>query len=82
MTRLNAAKLRWVSRVPETSMAAREELAKALEIQTQWQESADGELRWYSCQVELPQGQERWIIVSSKGSRTARSYHLATTGGT
>lgn len=68
MTRLNAAKLRWVSRVPETSMAAREELAKALEIQTQWQESADGELRWYSCQVELPQGQERWIIVSSKAS--------------
>ena len=68
MTRLNAAKLRWVSRVPETSVMAREELAKALQTQTSWQESADGQLRWYCCQVELPQGQERWVIVSSKAS--------------
>jgi len=65
---LNEAKLRWVSRVPETSMAAREELAKALQTPTQWQASADGQVRWYACQVELPHGQERWIIVSSKAS--------------
>jgi transposase len=68
MKRLNEAKLRWISRVPETSMVAREELAKALQTPTQWQVSADGELRWYTCQVELPQGQERWVIVSSKAS--------------
>jgi transposase len=68
MTRLNAAKLQWVSRVPETSITAREELAKALQTQTLWQESADGQLRWYCCQVELPHGQERWVIVSSKAS--------------
>jgi len=54
--------------VPETSITAREELAKALQTQTQWHESTDGELRWYSCLVELPQGQERWVIVSSKAS--------------
>jgi transposase len=66
MKRLNAAKLRWVSRVPETSLVAREELAKALHTPTQWQASGDGELRWYACQVELPHGQERWVIVSSK----------------
>ena len=68
MRRLNEAKLRWVCRVPETSMAAREELAKALQTPTPWQASADGQLRWYTCQVELPQGQERWVIVSSKAS--------------
>ena len=68
MKRLNAAKLRWISRVPETSMAAREELAKALQTPTQWQTSADGQMRWYACQVELPHGQQRWVIVSSKAS--------------
>ncbi len=68
MTRLNDAKLRWISRVPETSITAREELTKALQTQPQWHESTDGELRWYSCLVELPQGQERWVIVSSKAS--------------
>ena len=69
MIRLNAARLRWVSRVPETSSRAREELAKALQMPTPWHESADGELRWSTCQVALPQGQERWVIVSSKASQ-------------
>jgi transposase len=68
MKRLNEAKLHWVSRVPETSMAAREELAKALQTPELWHESANGQVRWYTCQVELPQGQERWVIVSSKAS--------------
>ncbi len=60
MKRLNAAKILWVSRVPETSVPAREELAKALRTQENWQASANGELRWCSCRVELPQGPERW----------------------
>jgi len=47
---------------------AREELAKALQPPALWQESADGQMRWYMCQVELPQGRERWVIVSSKAS--------------
>jgi transposase len=68
MKRLNAAKILWVSRVPETSVTAREELAKALRTQENWQTSADGELRWCSCRIELPQGPERWVIVSSKAS--------------
>ena len=69
MKRLNAANIRWVSRVPETSVVAREQLIKALQTQQQWQTSADGELRWCSCQLELPQGKERWLIVSSQASR-------------
>jgi transposase len=78
--RLNAAKILWVSRVPETSAAAREELVAALGVQADWQESADGQMRWCSRQVDLPQGQERWVIVSSKGSRTARTGHDGSTG--
>jgi transposase len=69
MKRLNAAKIGWVSRVPETSVPAREELAKALQMQQEWQTSADGELRWCSRQLELPQGKERWLIVSSQASQ-------------
>jgi transposase len=68
MKRLNAAKIQWVSRVPETSVAAREGLASGLRVQADWQESADKETRWYSQQVDLPHGQERWVIVSSKAS--------------
>jgi transposase len=66
MQRLNMAQIQWVSRVPDTSVAAREELVTALRMQADWQESAEGEMRWCSRQVELPQGQERWVIVSSK----------------
>jgi transposase len=79
--RLNAAEILWVSRVPETSVPAREELAKALRTQQNWQASADGELRWCSCRVELPRGPERWVIVSSKKSRTACAYEHVATGG-
>ena len=56
MKRLNSAKILWVSRVPETSVVAREELAAALRTQTDWQESEEGETRWCSRQVNLPRG--------------------------
>jgi transposase len=69
MKRLNAAKIGWVSRVPQTSVPADEQLAAALSRQGEWQASADGQLRWYCCQVELPQGKERWVIVSSQASQ-------------
>jgi transposase len=69
MTRLNAVQIQWVSRVPDTSVAAREELVAALRMQADWQESAEGEMRWCSRQVELPHGQERWAIVSSKAGK-------------
>jgi transposase len=68
MQRLNAAKIRWISRVPETSTTARAELGQALGAQAEWQTSADGEIRWWSRQVELPQGRERWVVVSSTAS--------------
>jgi len=69
MKRLNEAKIRWVSRVSETSATAREELVSALQRQPEWQTSADGELRWCRRQLELPQGKERWLIVSSQASQ-------------
>lgn len=68
MQRFNSAKILWVSRVPETSAAARQELRSALHAPADWQESEDGEMRWCSRQVDLPQGQERWVIVSTKAS--------------
>jgi hypothetical protein len=43
-------------------------LRRATPASTLWQASTDGEVRWYACQVDLPQGQERWVIVSSKAS--------------
>jgi hypothetical protein len=58
-----------VSRVPETSATAREELVSALQRQPEWQTSADGELRWRCRQLELPQEKERWLIVSSQASQ-------------
>jgi transposase len=69
MKQLNEAKIRWVSRVPETSATAREELVSALQRQPEWQTSVDGELRWCCRQLELPQGKERWLIVSSQASQ-------------
>jgi transposase len=68
MQRLNIAQIAWISRVPETSSSAREELASALGAQADWQVSPDGATRWCCRQVSLPQGQERWVIVSTKTS--------------
>ena len=67
MLRLARAGVEWVSRVPETSAAARSTIDP--EEPPDWQQSADGRLRWYTRLMELPQGTERWVVVSSEQRR-------------
>jgi transposase len=56
----NEAKMRWISRVPETSTAAKTALQQEYE---QWQPLSDGSGDYVVCTMDLPQGKERWIIV-------------------
>ncbi len=82
MTQLNAAGVRWVSRVPETSTAAqamvRERLEASLETSEDragWRCSADETRHWWSRQQpDVPQGPERWIVVrTQQGEERARA---------
>ncbi len=67
MTQLNAAGVRWVSRVPETSTAAQRTVEERLETLDAWQGSADGARHWRSRkQPNLAQGPERWIVVRTQ----------------
>jgi transposase len=62
---LNQAKTKWISRVSETSTRAKQELAESPET---WQTSEDGSMH-FDCRVmNLPQGQERWVIVRTTTS--------------
>ncbi|HEY4033932.1 MAG TPA: IS1634 family transposase [Ktedonobacteraceae bacterium] len=56
----NEAKIRWISRVPETSTAAKAALQQEYE---QWQPLSDGSGDSVVRTMDLPQGKERWIIV-------------------
>ncbi|MBA3472960.1 MAG: IS1634 family transposase [Rubrobacter sp.] len=67
MSRLARAGVEWVSRVPETSAAAR--LAIDPEEPPEWRHSADGQLRWYTRLMDLAQGTERWVVLSSEQRR-------------
>lgn len=66
-SRLARAGVEWVSRVPEKSAAARSAIDP--EEPPEWRQSADGRLRWYTRLMELPQGTERWVVVSSEQRR-------------
>jgi transposase len=68
MGRLARAGVEWVSRVPETSAAARSAKVDP-EEPPDWRQSEDGRLRWYTRLMELPQGTERWVVVSSEERR-------------
>jgi transposase len=71
MRALNEAEVAWVSRVPETSSLAQ---AVVREEPTAWQHSDDAQLSWWSRTLELPQGQERWLVVRSRdGEQRARA---------
>jgi transposase len=60
MKSYNDAKIWWISRVPETSTAAK----KALEdVDEQWQPLSDGSGEYVVRTMELPQGKERWVVV-------------------
>jgi len=63
---LNQAKVKWISRVSETSTDAKKMLAQRYGT---WQASEDGGTHWVSQIVNLPQGQERWVIVYTSTSQ-------------
>lgn len=63
MRALNQAKVKWISRVSETSTDARAALAQSYEI---WQVSEDGNTHWV---MNFPQGKERWVIVYTPASQ-------------
>jgi transposase len=69
MRQLNAAGVKWVSRVSETSSEAKAVLHAGSQ---DWHQSEDGRIQWYPRSMSLPQGNERWVIV-----RTAASLKFA-----
>ncbi len=60
MKAYNEAKIRWCSRVPETSVEAKAALAEEPE---QWQELSDRRGSYVRLQRALPQGEERWMMI-------------------
>ncbi len=71
MRRFNEAKIRWISRVPETSTEAKAMVATAAN-RTQWLDAEDGQTHWFTHTMALPQGQERL----SWSSAPARQKHV------
>jgi transposase len=60
MKSYNEANLDWISRVPETSTAAK----SALELEPEhWHRLSDGSGEYIVLTMDLPQGKERWILV-------------------
>jgi transposase len=68
MTSYNQAKIKWISRVPETSTEAKAVLA---EETGQWHQLSDGSGQYRACIMDLPQGKERWVIVRTKAAEQA-----------
>jgi transposase len=60
MKSYNDANIWWISRVPETSTAAKTALE---EVEEQWHPLSDGSGEYVVRTMELPQGKERWVIV-------------------
>ncbi len=60
MKSYNEAKIDWISRVPETSTAAKTALEEEYE---DWHPLSDGSGDYVVRTMALPQGKERWIIV-------------------
>ena len=67
MRQLNAAGIKWISRVSETSSEAKTVLQAGSQDQ-EWQRSEDGSIQWYDRVMTLPQGSERWVIVRTAAS--------------
>ncbi len=73
MKRYNEAKIKWISRVPETSMEAK----AAVEEETgDWHPLSDGSGQYKACIMDLPQGKERWVIVQTSAGEQAARRHL------
>ena len=65
MRQLNLAGVQWISRVSETLAEAKALLEEGSE---NWQQSEDGTMHWFSRQMTLPHGRERWVVVYSQAS--------------
>ncbi len=65
MRQLNQAGVKWISRVSETMTEAKALIGQGSES---WQQSEDGAIHWFSRELELPQGRERWVVVYTQGS--------------
>jgi transposase len=68
MKSYNDATIWWISRVPETSTAAKSALEEEPE---QWQALSDGSGDYGVRTMELPQGKERWVIVRTHAQMQA-----------
>jgi transposase len=73
MKSYNDAKIWWISRVPETSMAAKSVLE---EVDEQWQPLSDGSGEYVVRMMDLPQGKERWVIVRTHAQVQATQEHM------
>jgi len=60
MKSYNEAKIWWISRVPETSTAAKTALEEG---DKKWEALSDGSGEYVFSLMDLPQGKERWVIV-------------------
>ena len=65
ITQLNQVGVKWVSRVSETLSEAKAIVQEGSET---WQQSADGTIHWFSRELTLPQGRERWVVVYTQSS--------------
>jgi transposase len=73
MKSYNEAKIRWISRVPETSTATKRALQEEYE---QWQPLLDESGDYVACTMDLPQGKERWVIVRPHARLLAAKAHM------
>jgi transposase len=75
MRAFNAAGVRWLSRVPETSTEAKAAVAAAAAApDAAWQARADGTVFWIARRLTLGQGEERWLVVRTpSGEERARA---------
>ncbi len=80
MRRFNEAKIRWISRVPETSTEAKAVVETAAD-RTEWQDSEDGQTHWFTQTMTLPQGQERWVVVRTEQGEARAQATLKRQGG-
>jgi transposase len=62
---LNQAGVKWVSRVSETLTEAKTLLQEGSQT---WQQSADATVHWFTRDMALPQGSERWVVVRTQAS--------------
>ncbi len=62
---LNQAGVKWVSRVSATMTEAKTLIQEGSEV---WQQSEDSTVHWFTRELELPQGRERWVVVYTQAS--------------